>query len=701
MTEVITKAARLDHNFRLAGNIIASLLVVLVLAVSLPRVSWLPTFEIADEFLKPLALVMLATAALLTQSFTVRFGKRWWLGAAIDLTILAAIYFFAFTYLHEMAVEKPALFPESLLPDADPMMRTINGQPAWVAISGVLAAISLIVMTWVIWGRPIALVAIVAAGYTVLCALSSFYGWFPGNVFLNYQFGATAPVEELRKFLVVGDSHSLLGQFIGILLRIVLPFLILGGLFSATGGGRSLIKLAFQLTCHTRGGPAHAAVVSSSIFGTISGGPVINVLSTGVMTIPMMQKRGYSGLFAGAVESAASTGGQLMPPVMGVAAFFLANYTGVPYSSVVLAAIIPAILYYFCLFMSVSVEARKLGIEPLGRMPDELRMTRQDYLNLLIVFVPIGIIVAVLISGAFTVTAAGVFAVLALIPMTFIDPEVRAKPSSLITAFLGASESVSRILLIFIAVALVDSALSAIGFPIAFGALLSESTRGGISIFGYAITGGYYIVAILFLTMLVALLLGMGMPTLPAYANVAIVMGASLTGLGLSLFTANMFVFYFAVASSITPPVAVAAFAAASITKKDPMMTAVHAVRVGLSIFLIPFVFVFYPELLLIPAAFTVDAGASSGFIAMRPTGFEMDTFLWIMPRVLLAIYLIVTALSGFDGAKLSRNEIVLRLVLTFAIVMVPIWINLPATVLGILLLIVHHLKARRMPTVA
>jgi TRAP-type uncharacterized transport system fused permease subunit len=189
--------------------------------------------------------------------------------------------------------------------------------------------------------------------------------------------------------ILVNNSSGLLGRFMDIVLNTIFPYLVLGSLFGSSAGGRSLIKLAFRWTRHLRGGPAHAAIVSSAMFGTISGGPVVNVLSTGVLTIPMMLKRGFSKVFAGGVEAAASSGGSIMPPVMGVAAFVLASLTAVPYSSVIIAAIIPAIAYFFCLFLSAVFQSRKQNITAIGEITDDMVLDRQDFLNLLMIFGPI------------------------------------------------------------------------------------------------------------------------------------------------------------------------------------------------------------------------------------------------------------------------------------------------------------------------
>lgn len=691
---IANKNMRIERNLRIAATLIAVPAILLSLAASFPKLGSLPSLIIGEEVLKPIAFFCLISAVILSQSHFVSFGQNegapqrvpQWLGACVDVLLLLIIGFFTYTYLHEAIVEKPELFPDWLLMDIDPMERLLSGPPAWVLVSALLVVGACLYLNIKVWGLPLVIVAICAASYAVLASLSSRFGWAPDNTFLNYPLAANDPGSELRKYLVIGDAHSLLGTFTSILLRIVLPFVILGSLFSATGGGKSLIKLAFQMTKNTKGGPAHGAIVASSLFGTISGGPVVNVLATGVLTIPMMLNQKFKSTFAGGVEAAASSGGQIVPPVMGVAAFFLANFTGVPYSSVIVAAIIPAVLYYVCLVMTVSLEADKLGMKPMGDLLEEYQMKSQDWANLIIIFVPILVIITVLASEAFTVAAAGIFALLTLIPLSFIDPNVRKNPFILLSSFSDGAITAGKILLLFTAVAIVDSSLSAIGFPNSFGAFIASLTKGGVSVFGYELSGNLYLLLVLAMTMVAALILGMGMPTLPAYANVAIVMASGLTGLGLSVFTANMFVFYFAVASAITPPVAVAAFAAASITKADPMRTSFAAVRLGLVLFLIPFVFAFYPELLLIEDAFIADR-VSGDLIAMRPNGFEWLTFWSILARVLLAIYLLSSAIARFDRRNLSGVEVTLRLGLAVGCLCTPVIVHMPSVGLSLMLL--------------
>lgn len=673
--------------------------VLLVLANSFPKLGSMPSLTLADEILRPIAFACLIVAAVIARPFWKSMSGRKDgvspLGAILDAITIAAILGFAMLYAREMAIEKPEIFARYFTVDADPMQRLISGPPFWVVGSALFATAVLLVLTARNWGLALVIVALVACGYAVICALSSRFGWAPGNVFLNYSLGNQDPLGEARKFLITGDAHSLLGKFSSILLSVVLPFVLLGSLFSATGGGNSMIKLALGLTRNMSGGAAHGAIVSSSLFGSISGGPVVNVLSTGPLTIPMMIRRGFSKDFAGGVEAAASSGGQIMPPIMGVAAFFLANFTAVPYSQVIIAAIIPALLYYYCLFMSAQIEASRLGIQPIGDLPDELKMQRQDWLNLCIIFVPLLIIILILASEAFTVAAAGIFGILALLPLTFLDPNIRSAPIRLWHAMADGIVSIGKLFLLFVTVALVDSALSATGFSNAFGAMVSRWAESGVSMFGLTLPPAFYLFLVLLMTMAATVVLGMGMPTLPAYANVAISMTGGLVFLGLSGFSANMFVFYFAAASAITPPVAVAAFAAASVSGGNPLTTGFNALRLGLSMFIVPYLFVFYPELLLIDAAFTADA-ISGELIESRPNGFEGTTFVSILVRSFLGIYVLATALGGFDSTKLPGWERIVRLIAGTLMLFTSVYVYLPAGILAVVLVLWRHVGTRR-----
>ena len=249
-------------------------------------------------------------------------------------------------------------------------------------------------------------VAIAIAAYTMITVLIWYvFGADDMNKYLITKLGGEPRLlmdgRPNVEDILVNNAQGLLGRFMGILLNTVFPYIVLGSLFGISAGGQSLIKIAFLCTRRLRGGPAHAAIVSSAMFGTISGGPVVNVLSTGVLTIPMMLKRGFSKVFAGGVEAAASSGGQIMPPVMGVAAFVLSAMTVVPYREVIIAAVIPALAYFGCLFLSVVFQARKQGIQAVGELTADMKLTRDDWIHLIMIVAPILLILFLLILALF------------------------------------------------------------------------------------------------------------------------------------------------------------------------------------------------------------------------------------------------------------------------------------------------------------
>lgn len=604
----------------------------------------------------------------------------------------------------------------------------VNTTGGWLVLIVGVAVMVFLSYNIKVWGLPLVIVAILFASYTIISVLVwYFYGADDINKYLVTKLaGEPRMLSDGRPRvhdILVNNSSGLLGRFMDIVLNTIFPYLVLGSLFGSSAGGRSLIKLAFRWTRKLRGGPAHAAIVSSAIFGTISGGPIVNVLSTGVLTIPMMIKRGFSKVFAGGVEAAASSGGSIMPPVMGVAAFVLASLTSVPYSSVIIAAIIPAAAYFFCLFLSAVFQSRKQNISAIGELTEDMILDRQDYLNLIMVFAPILVILTLLLipkdavgCGLFggllgadrmftdgncdiqslswflqavqnasgSVGAAGWWAVMLLIGLLFLDPEIRARPFQIIEALSSAGILIATLYLMFLAVSIIDFCLSFTGLPV----FLSLDVLSWLNTLNLGGTGtALPQFTALLLTMFLAVVLGMGMPAVPAYINAALLMSPVLAGLGLSLFTAHMFIFYFAVASAITPPVALAAFAAASITKAEPIATGLSAVKSGIVIFIVPFVFAFYPELLLINDAIIDAQSASGGYLPGYDGQFAYGAFALLLMRLILALYLLSSALAAYDKSRLPPWEIMVRLTLAVLLMMKPetVWIGAAAVSLAVL----------------
>ena len=369
----------------------------------------------------------------------------------------------------------------------------------------------------------------------------------------------------------------------GVSASIVFYFILFAAFLEVSGAGDLFIKLAFRLTGRARGGPAKAAVVASSLMGTVSGSAVANVAGTGIFTIPLMRKVGYSPTFAGAVEAAASTGGQLMPPIMGAAAFILAETIGLPYLQLVVAAILPAVIYYVSIYFMVDFQARRDGIRglPPEALPaSEVPLVRQAHLGL-----PLVVLVATLAAGYSLLTVA-TSGIVTTVVVSYIRRETWIGPEK----FLAALESGARK---SVAVA-VPSAAAGVVIGVAVYTGLGIKLTSEI----VELSHGFLFPA-LFIVMVACLILGMGMPTSAAYIMAAILLGQALQEFGLSALQAHMFIFYFAILSMVTPPIALSAYAAAGISGASMWSTGIQAFKLTFAGFLIPYALAYNPALLL------------------------------------------------------------------------------------------------------
>lgn len=365
----------------------------------------------------------------------------------------------------------------------------------------------------------------------------------------------------------------------------VFLLIIFGAFLGYSGTGEFFMKLAMKLAGHARGGPAKVAVISSGLFGSISGSAVANVMGTGVFTIPLMKKTGYKPHFAGAVEAVASTGGQIMPPVMGSGAFIMAELIGYKYSQIALGALLPAILYYLSILLMVDFEAAKSGLLGVdtSHMDAVKKILKQGW-NLL---VPLIILIVCLAFFQFTVARSATLAILATIIACALKKETRMSFKTILDGFeTGVIRSVSVICAVASAgVAIGCIMLTGVGAKFAFAVLTLAHNN-------------------LFLTLLMsglaATILGMGLPTVAAYIISASLLASSLVQLGIPLFAAHMFLLYYSILSQITPPVALAAYAAGNIADANPNKVGFTAMRLGIIAFIIPFFFVYGPALLMI-----------------------------------------------------------------------------------------------------
>lgn len=501
-----------------------------------------------------------------------------------------------------------------------------------------------------VWGLPLTVVATCFLAYLV-------FGHLLPNAIGHRQISWP----DLSTGVWYG-YQGVFGSTLSAVLNIVIVFVLFGTLLESTGAGATLLKIAFAVTGRTRAGPAHAAIVASSLFGTMSGSTVANVVGTGTFTIPMMKKRGFSPEMAGGIEATASSGGQIVPPIMGAAAFIMADVLGVPYLTVAIAALVPAALYYLNLYFSVTLEARKIGIEPIPAH-ERQKITRMDLVRSLQFLIPIGVVTAVMISGR-SVAFSGVCAIVSVVVAGFIfNPELRNEPLRLVSATVAAGRNAAGVVLAVGMIGIVIGTLDVTGAGLKFASYI-----------GYLGSGNLFLSLVL--GMSGALLLGMGMPTLPAYLIIALVLGPALEMMGIPILAAHMFVFYYGVASSITPPVALAAYAAAPIAGSDPLRTGLMAVRLGMAKFLVPFMFVYNPVLLFIG-------------------DFDLAAFVMVLGRSILAFWLLSSALTRYDRLRLNAAETVLRVAAAGLLIVNWEAAQLCGLLLGAALLAHHFLRSR------
>lgn len=441
----------------------------------------------------------------------------------------------------------------------------------WIALAALIAVLEL---TRREFGLGLALVA----GAMLLYCLG---GQNLPGVFQHAGFSLSQVVETMWY-----GFQGVFGLPVSVVIELLFIYIIFGVVLEATGAGQALIRIAVRLTGRVPGGSAHAAIMASALFGSMSGSVTANVAGTGTFTIPMMRDKGFRPEFAGAVEAAASTAGQFIPPVMGAVAFMLAQLTGVNYLLVCVAALVPAFAYTAALFLAVYLEARRMGIK--GDDPGDLpKLTRDDLFRSLMVAAPVLTVIGVMATGR-SPAMAGFWATVAAITMGLaINPDFRRDPARLSKALARGGISGAKIMIAVAAIGIIVAGFNLTGLGLSFSQAV-------------AALGSTNLTLSLLLTAMACLVLGMGMPTLPAYLIIVLVMGPALEALGISKLAAHMFVLYFAVLSAITPPVALAAFTAAPIAQANPMRIAVTAIRLTMIGFIVPFLFVHNPSLLVV-----------------------------------------------------------------------------------------------------
>ncbi len=423
------------------------------------------------------------------------------------------------------------------------------------------------------------------------------------------------------------STEGIYGLPIGVSATFVILFIIFGAILQETGAGRFFIDLAFALFGRVRGGPAKVAVVGSTLFGTISGSATANVVGTGTFTIPMMKRLGYQPTFAAAVEAVASTGGQFMPPIMGAAVFVMIEMIHVTYREIIVMALLPAILYYVAVFIAVDLEAVRLGLRGMDRseLPKATRLLADGWPFL----APPVILVFMLMYMHWSPTKAGFWAIASTVAVSSLKASSRLTPRQILGALRAGTMATLQVALACACAGVVVSVftLTGLGAKVSF-ALLELANEA--------------LLPMLVIGMVTSILLGMGMPTTPAYIILAVLIAPSLVKAGVPQIPAHLFVFYSGIISAITPPVALAAYAGAAIAKAPPLRTGFLAMRIGLAAFIVPFMFVYSPGLVFHGSPWEVVYSIGTSLLGILAITYgvqgRMLRELYIVERIILVV---------------------------------------------------------------
>lgn len=458
------------------------------------------------------------------------------------------------------------------------------------------------------------------------------------GIFVGYAFYSGYSLKRVIHQLFY-TTDGIIGTPLGVCATFIVLFIILGAFLEKTGIGTFFIDIANSLAGYASGGPAKVAVISSALEGMYSGSSVANTVGSGSVTIPVMKKTGYTPEFAAAVEAAASTGGQIMPPIMGAAAFLMAEMTETPYATIALSAILPALLYFSGIFMMIHFEAKKLGLKGLPKesIPKFGKlMLKKGYL-----FLPI-VVLSTLMSMGRTPAYSAVYAIVTAVVVSMFSKETRLTPKTFGEALENGTRNTMGV---------------AIACAIA-GIIVGIVTLTGLGqdllniLMSVAGTSKFLA---LFLTMISCIILGMGVPTTANYVIMATITAPIVVQMGVPLLAAHMFVFYFGIVADITPPVALAAYAGSAIAKSDPFKTGVTATRLAITAFIVPYIFAFNPEMLLIDTtAIEVVRIAITSLIGIFGVAAGMEGFMFTNMKMWERALIIVGGLMLIDPNLLT-----------------------------------------------
>lgn len=449
------------------------------------------------------------------------------------------------------------------------------------------------------------------------------------------------------------STNGIFSDPIYIASTVLILFLLFASLLLRTGAGQFFIDFAFSLTGRIRGGPALASVLSSGMMGTITGNGVANASMTGPFTIPLMRKVGYSRNFSGGVEAVASQGGQIMPPIMGAAAFIMAEYTGIPFIHIAGYALIPAVLYFFMACVMIYLQARKQGLKGLPK--EELPNFWDVILKRGYLIIPLILIVYMMVQG-FSPMRSGMWAIVSLMIISLLRKETRLSFMKFLAAIeAGIQNSIATI-------------MACAGAGVITGAVIMTGLGTRFSRLAIDLSGGH-LLPMLLLIMVASIILGMGMPTVSAYVILATVAVGGLIQLDVPIIAAHLFVFYFGIFSGITPPVAITSYVTAGIARGQPLQTSFESLRIGIAGFLLPYMFIYNPTLLLEGSPGTIILGVSTATIGLIAfacfiQGYAVSkTNLWQRLSFLISAGLLVTfePISGLLGVAVFLSILAIQ----------------------------------------
>lgn len=477
-------------------------------------------------------------------------------------------------------------------------------------------------------------------GMTMVIVFSLLYGLMGHNLPGIFEGAKNAP-DKLFIYLYT-DGSAILGFIITVAGTLVLGFLILGQVMQSSGATAFFSDISMAAIGQKRGGPAKVAIIGSSLMGTVSGSTVANIMSTGMVSIPLMKRNGFSGPMAAGIEAVASNGGQLAPPVMGATAFIIAEYLELPYATIVAAAALPALIYFVFLFCQVDYYARDKGMSGLAKdqIPKMIDVLKNGWVFIL----PLMILIFFLFGLTYNPAKSALYATLSLLVLSLLKYRTLPKVSTIYNAIILLGKPFTLLVMICAGAGIIIGVvnLSGLGFSLALA-------LGDIGV-------EYGLFIMLILTALISIVLGMGMPTSAVYIVVAMLLAPSITEMGVPPIAAHFFVFYFGLVSMLTPPVAIASYAAGSLAKADLKQTSYAGLRLGLSAFILPFYFVYNPGLLLIGS---------------------MDEIIIATVISLVAGILLARALTFFTSTRDHTNMYALRdLSLCIIIGTGPLWLG-------------------------